>query len=524
MRGGGRRVGRRGGGWIQARGEGPPGGEVPTRPRARRLALLLAAVALVAGAPVPVGHAAETPATPALLGFATKDWRSNLRTFADQAGKPPAFFNLFWTTELDWPNQWAANILDELHFLGITGYVELLTDDLTALANGGKDAAVKAMLDSIAPWLKEDPAHHLVVAPLPEANLRGHPWGGEPELYQKAFHRLRALFKGAGLGPDQVRFVFSMNGVGMSYDQFYPGDGAVDVVGFARVNQGDPWLDYQDTFGRYIERMRTQVTTTKPIFITQTGSVTEGGDRDAWLHDMFTRLAAHEQVIGANYFSRDKFGNDLRVLINGELDAAFAAEYASWSPPSEAAFLFDGRLDAWVEARGGQPASRYADIAGHLFEDNILWVDDRRMMGACGPDRFCPNAPTLREVMARALAAGLALPPSDTDFFVDDEDSPFEDAINRTAAAGLTEGCSADRFCPEDGVSRAQMASFFVRALNLPPASRDHFTDDGDVVHEDNINRVAEAGVTRGCSADRYCPHSDISRGQMAAFLKRAFG
>lgn len=494
------------------------------RPRAWRLVLVLAVAVLLTGTPLQAGHSVEAPDTPALLGFATKDWRTNLRTFADQAGRPPAFFNLFWTTELDWPNQWAASILDELHSLGITGYVELTTDDLRALAGGGKDAAVTAMLDSIAPWLTEDPAHRLVVAPLPEANLEHHPWGGDPALYRKAFHRLRALFRGAGLGPEEVRFVFAMNGVGMPYDDFYPGDGAVDVVGFARVNHGDPWLDYQAAFGRYIERMRTQVTTTKPILITQTGSVTVGGDRDAWLHDMFTRLAAHEQVIGANYASRVWSGSDLRVLIDGKLDPAFAAEYTAWSPPSEAAFLFDGRLDAWVEARGGQPASRYADIAGHLFEDNILWVDDRRMMGACGPDRFCPNAPTLREVMARALAAALDLPPTDTDFFVDDEDSPFEDAINRTAAARLTQGCSADRFCPEVGVSRAQMASFFVRALDLPPASRDHFTDDGDVVHEDNINRVAEAGVTRGCATDRYCPHSDISRGQMAAFLKRAFG
>jgi len=41
--------------------------------------------------------------------------------------------------------------------------------------------------------------------------------------------------------------------------------------------------------------------------------------------------------------------------------------------------------------------------------------------------------------------------------------------INALAAEGITRGCSRNplRYCPDQPVTRAQMASFLVRALNL---------------------------------------------------------
>jgi hypothetical protein len=68
--------------------------------------------------------------------------------------------------------------------------------------------------------------------------------------------------------------------------------------------------------------------------------------------------------------------------------------------------------------------------------------------------------------MARYLDRALDLPPTATDFFSDDDGSGYEDAINRLAAAGITEGCGDGRFCPGSWVSRAQMAAFLRRALD----------------------------------------------------------
>jgi hypothetical protein len=67
------------------------------------------------------------------------------------------------------------------------------------------------------------------------------------------------------------------------------------------------------------------------------------------------------------------------------------------------------------------------------------------------------------------------------------------------------------------------MAAFLARALELPATEVDYFTDD-DGTFETSINRVAEAGITSGCTATRYCPNANVTRGQMAAFLHRALG
>ena len=69
--------------------------------------------------------------------------------------------------------------------------------------------------------------------------------------------------------------------------------------------------------------------------------------------------------------------------------------------------------------------------------------------------------------MATFLTRALLLPPSTTNRFADDDGHWAESAIDALAAAGITSGCSAERFCPDELVTRAQMASFLRRALGL---------------------------------------------------------
>jgi hypothetical protein len=66
------------------------------------------------------------------------------------------------------------------------------------------------------------------------------------------------------------------------------------------------------------------------------------------------------------------------------------------------------------------------------------------------------------------------------------------------------------------------MASFLARALGLPPAGDDYFHDDDGSPHEDNINRLFEAGITTGCGGSSFCPNVVVKRETMAAFLHRA--
>ncbi len=99
--------------------------------------------------------------------------------------------------------------------------------------------------------------------------------------------------------------------------------------------------------------------------------------------------------------------------------------------------------------------------------------------------------------------------------------------VDAVAAAGISLGCDATgtRFCPSEPVTRGQMASFLARALPLDPVPDGRFADVSGV-HAGNINAIAVAGITLGCDAagTRYCPDNPVTRAQMATFLARALG
>jgi hypothetical protein len=122
----------------------------------------------------------------------------------------------------------------------------------------------------------------------------------------------------------------------------------------------------------------------------------------------------------------------------------------------------------------------------------------------------------------------LDLPASATDFFNDDDLSVFENDINALAQAGITFGCNPpdnDNYCPLDTVNRGQVAAMFVRALELPASATDYFADDGTSPFEADINALAQAGITAGCNppvSDNFCAEDLLNRGQMAAFWRRA--
>jgi hypothetical protein len=164
------------------------------------------------------------------------------------------------------------------------------------------------------------------------------------------------------------------------------------------------------------------------------------------------------------------------------------------------------------------------DWSTSTFAGDIDWLFDEGITAGCDADLFCTYNPVSRGEMATFLSRALDLPTTTTDHFTDDESSVHEGAINSLAEAGLTVGCAVGRYCPTRDVSRGQMASFLARALDLPTTPIDHFTDDDGTTHENDIDAIAEAGITTGCSATRFCPRTDTTRGAMAAFLHRAFG
>jgi hypothetical protein len=100
---------------------------------------------------------------------------------------------------------------------------------------------------------------------------------------------------------------------------------------------------------------------------------------------------------------------------------------------------------------------------------------------------------------------------------------------------GITSGCVAApdlQFCPEQPVTRAQMAVFILRAKYgasyTPPPATDIFKDvpaPGKAWMQPFIEQFYREGITAGCSAEplNYCPEQPVTRAQMAVFMSRAF-
>ncbi|MDW3217493.1 MAG: putative glycoside hydrolase [Acidimicrobiales bacterium] len=172
------------------------------------------------------------------------------------------------------------------------------------------------------------------------------------------------------------------------------------------------------------------------------------------------------------------------------------------------------------------PASGFWDVPkSSTFSGDVAWLGETGITRGCNPpwrDEFCPKRGVTRAEAATFLVRALDLPASSVDHFRDDDGNTHEAAIDALADAGITRGCSATTFCPDQVLTREQMASLLARALGLPRSPTDTFVDDDMSTHRADIERIAAAGITRGCTPDRFCPRDPVTRDQLAAFLHRA--
>ncbi len=178
-------------------------------------------------------------------------------------------------------------------------------------------------------------------------------------------------------------------------------------------------------------------------------------------------------------------------------------------------------------------APTFTDVPeSNIFYNDIEWLSAMEITKGCNPpanDLYCPNDNVTRGQMAAFLVRALGLTDDGGgDHFTDDNASLFENDIDKLYTAGITQGCNPpanDHYCPNNNVTRGQMAAFLVRALGLTDdGGGDHFTDDNASLFENDIDKLYTAGITQGCNPpanDHYCPNNNVTRGQMAAFFER---
>lgn len=156
---------------------------------------------------------------------------------------------------------------------------------------------------------------------------------------------------------------------------------------------------------------------------------------------------------------------------------------------------------------------------------------------ASNPLQYCPESSVTRGQMAVFLERGIhgssytppAVGPS-TGF--NDVPTNYWSAawIKQLAADGITGGCGSGNYCPDDPVTRAQMAVFLLRAKygsSYTPPTVGSISGFNDVATNywaaAWIKQLAAEGITGGCGTGVYCPESPVTRAQMAVFLVRTF-
>ena len=197
--------------------------------------------------------------------------------------------------------------------------------------------------------------------------------------------------------------------------------------------------------------------------------------------------------------------------------------------------------DKAVTANFEQNQQIFADVPpDHWASAWIVRLYQAGITSGCAtsPLRYCPEDPVTRAQMAVFLERGMQgstyTPPAGTGAVFADVPLSYwaVDWIEQFYADGTTSGCGTHPliYCPDDPVTRAQMAVFLLRARNgatYAPPEVGESTGFNDVPVDywaaAWIKQLAAETITNGCGNGNYCPENPVTRAEMAAFLVRAF-
>ncbi|MFA9429711.1 S-layer homology domain-containing protein [Egicoccus sp. AB-alg2] len=167
-----------------------------------------------------------------------------------------------------------------------------------------------------------------------------------------------------------------------------------------------------------------------------------------------------------------------------------------------------------------KPAARFTDVPlHHAHRTGIERLADRGVVRGCTTTAYCPTAGVTRAQLATILSKALDLPPAANRFR--DVSGTHAAGVGALTAAGITKGCAPNRFCPDQKVTREQLASMLQRGLKLPAATPP-FRDVQRSVHRDAIGAVSKAGIASGFPDNTFRPRDVVNRGQVATLVDNA--
>jgi len=194
------------------------------------------------------------------------------------------------------------------------------------------------------------------------------------------------------------------------------------------------------------------------------------------------------------------------------------------NPDTSTATLPGGWFANFLDVPGSHPY--------HAFVEKLV---RHQVTIGCGSGDYCPGTSVTRSQMAVFLLRshdGLTYTPPAcvTPAFADVPcSSVFAPWVDELFTRGVSGGCGGGNYCPDDPVTRAQMAVFllvmhdgmgYVPPACVTPTFADVPCSSGFARW---IDELALRGITAGCGGGNYCPDGPATRGEMAVFLVTMF-
>lgn len=235
--------------------------------------------------------------------------------------------------------------LEELWKAGYISFINLGTNATAAdIINGQRDSEIVYAAEFYKAWVDQGEGRRAMIAPMQEMNGVWTAYGNAStsEEFKQAYRHILDIFTQEGISRQQVWWVFAPNGYNdpdkpeRAFENYYPGDDVVDIVGFSSYNYGfcpdipseyRRWESYPQIFEPYIARMQAMAPS-KPIIIAETSStayyydgegnpVIDYNQMNQWLIENYNYFADRSGVIGVFYFSFPEFdGYDCNIEIN----------------------------------------------------------------------------------------------------------------------------------------------------------------------------------------------------------------
>jgi hypothetical protein len=362
----------------------------------------MAAIFAVAGAnQVAIAEAGVAVATNQIMAglYAPQQWFSREHIFEiNQASGKDVSIGGIWVDITEPPGN-VTYMLEEIWSAGATPFVNIhFAGTPGNVLEGHFDPHISSLAASIDRWLSLGGNRLVMLAPMPEMNGNWIPYGMDPVGFRQAYRHIVWLSSKSGSTGWNVRWVFAPNGWSAPPHRmadYYPGADVADLVGISAYNwgtseSGTQWTTVEETMSGALDEARG-FAPEKPFLISQTASSSFGGDKDAWIREMFSYLAADPNAVGFIYFNihkeQDWSINRGRTEVNlGWLDGmALDTTVYQWPLVD---WANDGPLT--VDTHQIVFAGRFSDEDHSPFVAEIEWLAGVGITQGCDLERFCP--------------------------------------------------------------------------------------------------------------------------------------